>query len=604
MSALELSARPSIDHRPAPRSVVSDDPLERRRLTVTTGLAALSLDAMASVAYGPEAIVIVLAAAGSHAIGYTFAVSAAIVALLTVLVLSYRQLIAAFPDGGGAYAVSKKYLGRHAPLVAAASLVLDYVLNVAVSVAAGTYTVWIALGVLLLITVVNLRGIVSSARLFIVPTVIFVVAIMSVIVVGLITGGHAQPAPAPATGALTTVGVLLLLKAFANGCAALTGVEAIANATPQFRENRIRRAQRAEVALGVVLGVMMLGVSALVVTLHIAPRDGETVLSQIAEGVFGRGFLYYVVQTATLVLLALAANTSFGGLPQLMKVVAADDYLPHRLTRRSATGVYREGVLALAITAAVLIIVTDGNVNMLVPLFAIGVFIGFTLAQAGLVRHWFVQRAGGWRWRAALNGLGATMTGLAAVVVTVMKADEGSLWVMVVLVALVVAMLGVSRSYRHRRAAQEDAPIPVGTAATQRHSFAGRGIALVPVTANCAALDQALRQANAFAREVRAVHVHVDGDDREAFRADWRTRHPIVPLVELAARDADSVIVEIVSYVDRIGQADDVLVVIPDPESPTRARLLSAGRADDLQRLLGKRTSALVTRARAARTHD
>lgn len=349
---------------------------------------------------------------------------------------------------------------------------------------------------------------------------------------------------------------------------------------------------------------MMLGVSALVVTLHIAPRDGETVLSQIAEGVFGRGFLYYVVQTATLVLLALAANTSFGGLPQLMKVVAADDYLPHRLTRRSATGVYREGVLALAITAAVLIIVTDGNVNMLVPLFAIGVFIGFTLAQAGLVRHWFVQRAGGWRWRAALNGLGATMTGLAAVVVTVMKADEGSLWVMVVLVALVVAMLGVSRSYRHRRAAQDDAPIPVGTAATQRHSFAGRGIALVPVAANCAALDQALRQANAFAREVRAVHFHVDGDDREAFRADWRTRHPIVPLVELAARDADSVIVEIVSYVDRIGQADDVLVVIPDPESPARARLLSAGRADDLQRLLGKRTSALVTRARAARTHD
>lgn len=144
----------------------------------------------------------------------------------------------------------------------------------------------------------------------------------------------------------------------------------------------------------------------------------------------------------------------------------------------------------------------------------------------------------------------------------------------------------------------------MGTAAAQRHSFAGRGIALVPVAANCAALDQALRQANAFAREVRAVHVHVDGDDREAFRADWRTRHPIVPLVELAARDADSVIVEIVSYVDRIGQADDVLVVIPDPESPARARLLSAGRADDLQRLLGKRTSALVTRARAARTHD
>lgn len=616
VSALQLIAHPRATRPDVERiDVVTDDPLERRRLTATTGLAALSLDAMASVAYGPEAIVIVLAAAGSHAISFTLAVSAAIVVLLAVLVLSYRQLIAAFPDGGGAYAVSKKYLGRYAPLVAAASLVIDYVLNVAVSVAAGTaaltsavpgarpYTVWIALGVLVGITAVNLRGIVSSARMFIVPTIIFVVSIMSVIVVGLITGGHHHTAPAPATGALTTVGILLLLKAFANGCAALTGVEAIANATPQFRENRVRRAQRAEVALGVLLGIMMLGVAALVVTLHIAPRDGETVLSQVTEGVFGRGLLYYVVQGATLLLLALAANTSFGGLPQLMKVVADDDYLPHRLTRRTSTGVYREGVIALAITAGVLIAVTAGNVNMLVPLFAIGVFIGFTLAQIGLVRHWFTHRIRGWRWRAVLNAVGAVMTAAAAVIVTAMKAAEGSLWVLVMLFALVVGMLFVSRTYRRRRADQDRAAIrpTISTVtASPRHSFAGQGIALVPVAGTCAALERSLRQASAFGREVRAVHVYVAHDDREQFRRDWRTRHPMVPLVELSAPDADAVVEEIVDYVDRTSFADDVLVVIPDADSPARGRLLSAGRADDLQRLLDKRTSALVTRTRVA----
>lgn len=311
---------------------------DKRELTATTGLAALSLDAMASVAYGPEAIVVVLAAAGGHALGLTLPVSAAIVVLLAVLVLSYRQLIAAFPNGGGAYAVARTYLGRRTSLVAAASLVIDYVLNVAVSVTAGTaalssafpaagsYAVGIALGILAMITLVNLRGVVSSAKTFIIPTGVFVASILSVIVMGLLRGGHTAPQPAPEI--VGSVGILLLLKAFANGCAALTGVEAIANATPQFRENRIRRAQRAEVALGGLLGVMMLGIAALVERLHIHPQPGVTVLSQLTESVFGRGALYYVVQIATIVLLGLAANTSFGGLPQLMKVVAGDDHLP------------------------------------------------------------------------------------------------------------------------------------------------------------------------------------------------------------------------------------------------------------------------------------
>ncbi|UEA58762.1 APC family permease [Gordonia otitidis] len=595
---------------------------DKRELTATTGLAALSLDAMASVAYGPEAIVVVLAAAGGHALGLTLPVSAAIVALLAVLVLSYRQLIAAFPNGGGAYAVARTYLGRRTSLVAAASLVIDYVLNVAVSVTAGTaaltsafpaagsYSVGIALGILAMITLVNLRGVVSSAKTFIIPTGVFVASILSVIVVGLLRGGHTAPQPAPEI--VGSVGILLLLKAFANGCAALTGVEAIANATPQFRENRIRRAQRAEVALGGLLGVMMLGIAALVERLHIHPQPGVTVLSQLTESVFGRGALYYVVQIATIVLLGLAANTSFGGLPQLMKVVAADDHFPHRLTRRTRTGVYREGVLILAGTAAVLIIASGGDVNALVPLFAICVFIGFTLAQIGLVRHWSTVRSSKWRLRAALNGFGALFSGLAAAVLIVMKADEGSLCVIVVLGVLVIAMEWLARHYRRARdsdvRAAADTSLPT---ARPRHSFAGQGVAVVPVaSALCCATNDALRAARAFGREVRAVHVAVDEDpavpmtgswssvhDAPQFVSEWRRFHPVDHLTELRAADEDAIVEVLVQHVSCLATTDDVLVVIPDTGSSTRSRLLSSGRADDLERALLGEPGVLVARS-------
>jgi hypothetical protein len=368
---------------------------ERDRLSVTGGLAALSLDAMASVAYGPEAIVIVLAAGGGAALGLTVPVTLAIALLLGVLTLSYRQVIAVFPEGGGAYGVAKAQLGRRASLVAAASLVVDYVLNVAVSVAAGVaaltsaapwllpYTFWLCLGVLAL---------------------------------------------------------LLSLRACANGCAALTGVEAIANAVPSFRRPRVRRAQRAEVALGGLLGIMLIGVAALIVRFGVRPAGGVTVLSQVTAASLGHGAGYYVVQAATVVLLALAANTSFGGMPVLARLLAEDNNLPHLFALRAERQVHRYGIGFLAVTGALLLIGTDGDMNTLVPLFAIGVFVGFTLSQAGMVRHWWTGRPPGWRPRAALNAFGALLTGLAAIVVTVTKFPEGG-WLIVVTMPLLVALM-------------------------------------------------------------------------------------------------------------------------------------------------------------------
>lgn len=455
---------PAAARAPEPTGTGAGD---RHRLTALQGLAALALDAMASVAYGPEAVVLVLAAAGAHGMGYALPVTLAVAALLTVLVASYRQVIAAFPDGGGSYAVAAKHLGRRTGLVAAASLVLDYVLNVAVSVTAGVAAltsafpglyddrVGLCLGVLTLVTALNLRGIVDSARAFLLPTAVFVGSILAMIAAGLLRDGPvgAASAAVPAGDVLGdgagAVGALLLLKAFAAGCSALTGVEAVANAVPSFRAPAARRAQRTEVTLGALLGVMLIGLSVLIGRFHLQPVEGVTVLAQIADASFGHGTAFYVVQFATMLLLALAANTSFGGLPVLLGLLARDRYLPHLFALKTGREVHRYGVLALAAVSAVLLAASGGDTNTLVPLFAIGVFVGFTLCQTGMVRHWRAQRTGRWRAKAVLNGSGALLTGTAAVVVTATRFTEGA-WLVVL--ALPLLVLGFERVHRaHRR---------------------------------------------------------------------------------------------------------------------------------------------------------
>ncbi len=588
---------------------------DRHRLTALQGLAALSLDAMASVAYGPESIVLVLAAAGAHGLGFTLPVTLAIAALLAVLVASYRQVIAAFPDGGGSYAVARKHLGRRTSLVAAASLILDYVLNVAVSVTAGVAAltsafpelygerVWICLAVLVLVTAVNLRGVVDSAKAFLVPTAVFVGSILTMVAVGLFRDGPVSTASAAGHASAlgegaTAVGALLLLKAFAAGCSALTGVEAVANAVPSFRAPAARRAQRTEVALGALLGVMLIGLSVLIGRFHLQPVEGVTVLAQLADASFGHNAAFYVVQFATMVLLALAANTSFGGLPVLMSLLARDNYLPHVFALKADRQVHRHGVVWLALVSGVLLVFSGGDTNTHVPLFAIGVFVGFTICQIGMVRHWHGERPTGWQAKAALNGFGALLTGVAAVVVTATKFTEGA-WLIVLALPLLVLGFGrVRRAYAQIGERLELGRIPQPP---QR----SRSLVVVPVSGLSRLTCQALTAARSLGDEVRAVTItHSAPEDRqaaEALRRDWELWKPGVELTEITSqsRSLGRPVSVYVRELARTHPDAQVTVLIPETEpAHLWQRILQNQRGSVVAHAVRRDTAAVICRLR------
>ncbi|WEB42708.1 APC family permease [Streptomyces yunnanensis] len=606
---------PATDPGAAPGAAAGPAPArDRHRLTALQGLAALSLDAMASVAYGPESIVLVLAAAGAYGLGFTLPVTLAIAALLAVLVASYRQVIAAFPNGGGSYAVAKTHLGSRSALVAAASLVLDYILNVAVSVTAGVAAltsafpglyadrVWICLAVLVLVTAINLRGIADSARAFLLPTAVFVASIMAMIVVGLFRDAPASTVTAAGHASVlgqnaTSVGALLLLKAFASGCSALTGVEAVANAVPSFRAPATRRAQRTEVALGALLGVMLIGLSLLIGRFHLQPVEGVTVLAQLADASLGHNWAFYVVQFATMVLLALAANTSFGGLPVLMGLLARDNYLPHVFGLKADRQVHRHGVLALAAVSAALLVFSGGDVNTLVPLFAIGVFVGFTLCQAGMVRHWHLERSAGWLGKALLNGFGAVLTAAAAVVVTATKFTEGAWLIVVALPLLVLAFEAVHRAYGRigDRLGLGRVPEPPRRA---------RSLVVVPVSHLSRLTGEALNAAVSMGDEVIAVTVTYGTEERpgvEALRRDWELWNPGVDLLELPS-PTRSLGRPIASYVrDLTDRRPDARVTVLIPEAEPAhlwQRVLQNQRGAVVAHAIRRDTDAVICRLR------
>ncbi|MGW0987626.1 APC family permease [Streptomyces sp. NPDC002486] len=461
----------------------------------------------------------------------------------------------------------------------------------------------LCLAVLALITAVNLRGIVESARAFIVPTVVFVGSILVLIAVGLFRSEPVSTATAAGHASVladnaTTVGALLLLKAFASGCSALTGVEAIANAVPSFRVPRVRRAQRAEVALGVVLGVMLIGLSVLISRFHLQPVEGVTVLAQLADASLGHNWAFYVIQFATMILLALSANTSFGGLPVLLKLLARDNYLPHVFALKADRQVHRHGVLALALVACALLVFSGGDTNTLVPLFAIGVFVGFTIAQAGMVLHWRSRRGPGRRGKAFLNGFGGLLTGVSAVVVTATKFEEGAWLIVVALPLLVVAFRTVHRAYT-----SIGERLGLGRIPDVPHR--DRSVVIVPVSSISRLTSEALTAASSLGDEVHAVTVcYPDPEDRAALYAlelAWAEWNPGVPLVRLDC-ERRSLGRPIAAYVRDVSGAElgvRVTVLIPETE-PERLwqRLLQNQRGTVVAHAVRRETDAVICRLR------
>jgi amino acid transporter len=587
--------------------------MSQEEITPVEGLSALSLDALTSVAYGPEAIIVVLALAGASSLHLILPITVAIIALLAILVFSYRQVIDAYPGGGGAYAVSRANLGASASLVAGAALIVDYTLTVSVSIAAGVGaltsafpslspgTVPICLAILALITLLNLRGLGASARAFLLPTLLFIVGLLAIIVVGLFhpLGLHeAQPGRSllTTTHGLQVVSVLLILKAFSAGCSALTGVEAIANGVPLFRQPRAKRAKRTEMMLGLILGTMLLGLAVLARRWHVGPRSNQTILSQIMGMAVGRHWAYYGVSLTITVVLALAANTSFGGLPILTSLLARDDYLPHLFGLRGDRQVFNNGIWVLAVLSGALLVAVGGNTNEMIPLFAIGVFTGFTLSQTGLVVHWWRTRPDHWRYRAVVNGGGAVVTTLATVVFLISKFEQGA-WIVVITVPLFVLLFLRIRAY-YRRAALE-----LGIGSLPEKPAAKQTLVIVPVS-NISELTRfAISEALSLSSDVIAISVatgQADGEPgySEELQREWSQWNPGPPL-EMLHTEFSSIVDPIVAFIDQERAKGDQQIVVLIPiviPGHWRYRLLHNQIDLVLSAALRKRADVVVAR--------
>jgi len=508
---------------------------EQERLTKFKALAVLSSDAISSVAYATEAILITLVAAGSGNLGLTLPISFAIVALLSIVAISYRQTIPAYPNGGGSYIVAKDNLGTLPGLVAAASLMIDYVLTVAVSVSAGVlalvtlfpplapYVVPINVGLVIFITLVNLRGVRESGSIFAIPTYIFIGSALLLIIIGSIKSFFLQHDPIignfPLVKANEALTIFLVLRSFAAGCSAMTGIEAISNGVPAFKRPEAHNARITLTWMAVILGTLFLGITLLATSygFEANPASNPTVIGQIALRVFTGPlyFMYPVFQLATLAILTLAANTSYSDFPRLASLLARDKFLPSQFAFRGDRLAFSTGIVSLALLAILLLVVFNGVTTSLINLYAVGVFMSFTLSQAGMVLHWWRLRAThkGWLRSMLINGLGALTTFIVSLVIASTKFLEGA-WIVVLLIPLLVLMfLGVHRHYsRVERERITDIPV---------HPKDIHHRLIVPIAGLDSAAIQSLAYARSITKHVTAVHVAIDMDDANKVREAW-----------------------------------------------------------------------------------
>ncbi len=514
--------------------------LGEQKLNILKALAILSSDALSSVAYGTEQILIVLATISVIAFWYSIPIAVGILVLLAALILSYRQIIYSYPHGGGAYVVSKENIGEKAGLIAGGSLLVDYILTVAVSVSAGTdaitsafpslhaHTVSIACVLVIFITILNLRGITESASILAYPVYLFVVALFILIGVGIfkIFTGEVSPTHHVAIGApVQGITLFLLLRAFASGCSALTGVEAISNAIPNFKDPAPKNAAKTLILMGSLLALLFTGITFLAYYYGIAPKAEETVVSQIAKETFGRNYLYFFVQGTTALILVLAANTGYSAFPLLAFALAKDKYMPRMFTIRGDRLGYSNGIVSLGIASILLIIAFKGKTEHLIPLYAVGVFIPFTLSQTGMIIKWLREKPAGWVAKLSANLIGALITLTVLIIFFVTKL--GQVWfVFIFLPLIVIAFLRVKVHYE---AVGEQLRIDPEKPALQIDG----NVIIVPVAGITKVVENSINYAKSLTDQIFAVYVSFDREDEKRFEEKWEKWQPDVRLVTL-----------------------------------------------------------------------
>lgn len=544
-------------------------------------LAVLSSDPLSSVAYATEEILIPLLLFSVLALAWSVPVAAAIVLLLVIVTLSYRQTIAAYPSGGGAYTVATENLGQNAGLVAGASLMIDYTLTVAVSVSAGVQNIasafpWfadhkegLATAIIFLIMVLNLRGVKESASIFAYPAYFFVFSILTLIFVGLwkaYTGQAPIESPVPIIHDFyPELPLLLLLRAFSSGCAALTGIEAISTGVNVFREPRAQNARITLAWMAFLMGVLFLGMTIVMHVYGVLPRPGETAVSMLARGVFGNSVFYYMVQAATVLILFLAANTAYNGFPSVCSVLARDRYLPRQLASMGDRLVFSNGIMGLSLGAVILVFLFKADTHLLIPLYAVGVFLSFTLSQAGMVRHHLRKKQVGWKKGLAINALGGITTAVVLSVILITKFTHGAWMVAILIPALVLLFKNVNKHYRwvasQLAARSESSPIALGR---RTHT------AIVPLSGLHPGVMKALRYAQSISDDVRACYVELDPEATERLQAQWQKEAREIPFVVLKS-PYRSVIRPVLQYIEDIRQTvhtDLITVVIPEFVTP------------------------------------
>lgn len=517
-----------------------------QKYSVILGLPILSSDAISSVAYASEEILIVLIPAiGALAYRQLGFISAAIILLLLVLTFSYRQTIQTYPNGGGSYIVASDNLGAVAGVTAGASLAVDYILTVAVSISSGTaaitsafpvlfpYTVPICLILLFFIMIGNLRGIRESSQIFSIPTYAFILIMLATIIIGVIryfTGGAPAVAAVsnPLPAAVQPITIVLILSAFSNGCSALTGVEAVSNAIPNFEKPQVKNAQKVLLLLSFFVLLIFGGVSVLANLYHAIPKADNTVLSQIAYCIYGNTPMYYIVQATTAVILIMAANTSYSDFPLLMSLIGRDGFAPRQLSQRGDRLSFSNGILVLSVIAAILIIVFHGNTNLLIPLYAIGVFISFTLSQFGMFKRWVTRREGHWAHKAVINGIGALVTAIVVIIIGATKFHKGAWFVIVVIPLLVITMLKIKKHYI--AVAKQLKLEPYELESYDIDHVAYRNRVIVPVESINKASVRALKYAETISDNVAAFNVSIDIESGDKIKQKYALLHTKIPL--------------------------------------------------------------------------